>query len=95
MKKFIPNSYYKTVYDIDYDMLYKKKIKCIMFDLDNTLALIDEGIPPKKVIDFIKKLNKRFDTYIKLTAPLVDYYNKLQILKTVDINETKNLSFEE
>ena len=35
-----------------------------MFDLDNTLALIDEGIPPKKVIDFIKKLNKKFDTYI-------------------------------
>ena len=64
MKRFIPNSYYKTVYDIDYDMLYKKKIKCIMFDLDNTLALIDEGVPPKKVIDFIKKLNKRFDTYI-------------------------------
>ena len=64
MKLFIPNSYYKNVYDIDYDKLYEKNIKCIMFDLDNTLALIDEGIPPEKVIKFIKKLNKRFDTYI-------------------------------
>lgn len=64
MKIFVPDSYYKNVYDIDYDKLYKKNIKCIMFDLDNTLALIDEGIPPKKVIKFIEKLNKRFDTYI-------------------------------
>ena len=37
---FKSNYFYNTVYDIDYDMLYKKKIKCIMFDLDNTLALI-------------------------------------------------------
>lgn len=64
MQIFIPNSYYKSVYDIDYDFLKKKNIKCIMFDLDNTLALIDEGIPPEKVIKFIKKLNKSFDTYI-------------------------------
>jgi len=64
MKIFVPDSYYKNIYDIDYDKLYKKKIKCIMFDLDNTLALIDEGVPPKKVISFIKNLNKRFDTYI-------------------------------
>ena len=64
MKIFVPDSYYKNVYDIDYDNLYKKKIKCIMFDLDNTLALIDEGVPPEKVIKFIKNLNKTFDTYI-------------------------------
>ena len=64
MKKFIPNSYYKSIYDIDYDLLYEMNMKCIMFDLDNTLALIDEGVPPEKVIKFIKKLNKRFDTYI-------------------------------
>jgi HAD superfamily phosphatase (TIGR01668 family) len=64
MKVFIPNSYYKSVYDINYDKLKKKNIKCIMFDLDNTLALIDEGVPPKKVIKFIQKLNKDFDTYI-------------------------------
>jgi len=64
MNIFVPNSYYKSVYDINYDKLKKKKIKCIMFDLDNTLALIDEGVPPEKVVKFIKKLNKDFDTYI-------------------------------
>ncbi len=64
MDKFIPNSYYENIYSINYDALKKKKIKCIMFDLDNTLALIDEGIPPEKVIKFMKNLNKSFDTYI-------------------------------
>ena len=62
MKIFVPDSYYKNVYEIDYDKLRKKNIKCIMFDLDNTLALIDEGVPPEKVIKLIKKLNKDFDT---------------------------------
>lgn len=42
-----------------------------------------------------KKVDERLSTYVELTAPLVDYYDKLQILKTVDINITKNLSFEE
>lgn len=64
MKVYIPNSYYKNIYDINYKKLKKERIKCIMFDLDNTLALIDEGVPPKKVINFIKELNKDFDTFI-------------------------------
>lgn len=64
MKKLIPNSYYKSIYDINYDKLKKMGIKCLMFDLDNTLALIDEGVPPEKVLKLIKKLNKSFDTYI-------------------------------
>lgn len=64
MKKFIPNCYYKNVYEIDYDNLKENNIKCIMFDLDNTLALIDEGVPPERVINLIKRLNKKFDTYI-------------------------------
>lgn len=42
-----------------------------------------------------KKVDERMSTYVAQTAPLVDYYNNLQILKTVDINKTKNLSFEE
>ncbi len=64
MEKFRPNSYYPSIHDINYDGLYNQKIRCLMFDLDNTLALIDEGVPPQKVIDLMKKLNERFDTYI-------------------------------
>ncbi len=64
MNKFIPKMYVKSIYDIDYKKLKKSGIKCIMFDLDNTLALIDEAEPPKKVLQFLKKLQREFDIYI-------------------------------
>lgn len=42
-----------------------------------------------------QKVDERLSTYVEQTAPLVDYYKNIQILKTVDINKTKNLNFEE
>ena len=39
-------------------------IKCLIFDLDNTLAAIDEEIPNKKVKDLIEKLKKKFNVWI-------------------------------
>ena len=38
MDKFIPDMYYKSIYDINYKKLLKMNIKCIVFDLDNTVA---------------------------------------------------------
>ena len=64
MKVFIPNRYYQSIYDIDYDKLKKEGIKVLLYDLDNTLALISEGKPPKKVLDFINYLSNDFDIYI-------------------------------
>jgi len=64
MKIFVPDKYYKDIYDIDYKKLKESGIKTILYDLDNTLALISEGKPPKKVLDFIHKLRLDFDIYI-------------------------------
>lgn len=85
MNIFIPNSYYQNIYEIDYERLKQKKIKCLMFDLDNTLALIDEGIPPQKVQNFIKKLQKNFDIYIlsnntkKRISAFCSYFNATHV----------------
>ena len=38
MNKYIPNMYYKNIYEINYKLLKEKGIKCILFDLDNTLV---------------------------------------------------------
>ena len=38
MEKFIPDMYQKNIYDINYDLLKKKGIKCLLFDLDNTIV---------------------------------------------------------
>ncbi len=61
---FKPNMYQKNIYDINYDKLKKQKIKVLIFDLDNTLALIDEEKCPQKSKELIKKLKKDFDIYI-------------------------------
>ena len=52
MDIFRPDMYKRSIYEIDYEQLQKKGIKCILFDLDNTLASFDEVTPDKKLMDF-------------------------------------------
>lgn len=56
LDKFVPDMYYKSVYDIDYSKLKKKGIKCIIFDLDNTLAPLNMNKPSKKLKDLIEDI---------------------------------------
>ena len=37
MEKYVPDIYQKSVYDIDYSKLKSRGIKCLLFDLDNTI----------------------------------------------------------
>lgn len=60
MKKFIPTSYYPSIFNINYDNLKTQGIKCLLFDLDNTLGLIDEEVANERAIRLIKKLKKDF-----------------------------------
>ena len=56
--KYIPDMYYKNIYTIDYRLLKNKDIKCIIFDLDNTLAPLNEKEPSKEVIELMKKIDR-------------------------------------
>lgn len=58
MDNYIPNMYKKTIVDIDYLKLKDMGISCLIFDLDNTIALIDEekvSSQTKKLLDELKK----------------------------------------
>lgn len=57
---FKPNIYKKTIHDIDYQKLKEKGIKCLIFDLDNTLGLISHKTCPPETKKIIKKLKKDF-----------------------------------
>lgn len=52
--------YQKSVFDINYDYLSKLGIKYLIFDLDNTLGVIDDEVCSNKVKDLINKLSKEF-----------------------------------
>ena len=51
-----PDMYKKNIYDIDYKKLKNYGIKCILFDLDNTLVPYKKKKPPRKLKDFIERI---------------------------------------
>lgn len=53
---FKPDMYVKDIYAIDYKILKSYGIKCILFDLDNTLVPYYKKKPTRKIKDFIEKL---------------------------------------
>lgn len=56
----IPDSYYPNVYEIDYGKLKASNIDTLLFDIDNTIAKVDDlNIPEKTTILFqnLKKQN--------------------------------------
>ena len=57
--------YFKNIYSIDYKELKKKKIKCLVFDLNNTIAPLTINKPNKKIIDLFEELkDMKFKIYI-------------------------------
>lgn len=56
LELFKPDMYVKDIYAIDYNKLKSYGIKCILFDLDNTLVPYHKKKPSRKIKDFIEKL---------------------------------------
>ena len=53
---FVPDIYSKSIYTIDYDSLKKKKVKCLIFDINNTIAPLTLKKPNKKLMDLFEEL---------------------------------------
>ena len=60
MGLYRPNIYNKSIFDINYKLLKEKGIKCLIFDLDNTLGLISHKRCPEDTKELIKKLQEDF-----------------------------------
>jgi uncharacterized protein len=58
MEKYIPDIYQKSIYTIDYNKLWLRGIKCLLFDLDNTLVPSSIGEPTKKNIELFNELKE-------------------------------------
>lgn len=57
---FKPTIYKKNIFEIDYNKLKEKGITCLVFDLDNTLGLIDHKKCPRNTKKLIKSLQSDF-----------------------------------
>ncbi len=54
--KYIPDIYQKSIYTINYNKLKTSGIKCLIFDLDNTISPISLCKPTKRLKDLFIKL---------------------------------------
>jgi len=59
MEKYIPDIYQKSIYKINYDSLYNSGIRCLLIDLDNTIAPITIKEPNKKIKDLFNLLKEK------------------------------------
>ena len=58
MDNFMPDMYKKSIYDIDYNKLQRQGIKCLLFDLDNTISPVGNKNPSNKVINLFEELKE-------------------------------------
>ncbi len=70
MDKYVPDIYQESIFTINYDQLLDRGIKCLLFDLDNTLVRVKEKAPSQKVKDLFDKLKaKGFKIIIFSNSP--------------------------
>ncbi|HHW69225.1 MAG TPA: YqeG family HAD IIIA-type phosphatase [Tenericutes bacterium] len=70
MDIFIPDMYQKSIYTIDYEKLKERGIKCLLFDLDNTLIPARSSKKNEKLKDFFDELKQYgFKIYIFSNSP--------------------------
>ena len=69
MDIFIPDVFQKSIYTINYKKLKKNGIKCLLFDLDNTIAPYKVNEPDVKVKELFARLEEDFKVIIISNSP--------------------------
>ncbi len=58
-EKFMPDVYQKSIYYINYDKLYRKGIRLLLFDLDNTITPVHVNKPTKRLKKLFDELKDK------------------------------------
>lgn len=87
LNKYVPKMYKKNIFDINYKLLKTKGIKCIIFDLDNTLLVFDKKIVSRETKELIFKLKKDFHVVV------MSNNFKYRIKEICDVLEVDFISF--
>ncbi len=72
MEEYLPDIYQKSIYTIDYAKLFNRGIKCLLFDLDNTIVSPYSSELSQKTKDlFISLKQKGFKIIIFTNSPSI------------------------
>ncbi len=101
IRKYIPYDCFLTIFDINYEELYEKGIRYLLFDIDNTMLTYDELEPKKEHFELFARLkqigfticlisNNHQDRVELVTKPL-DVYGVWDAYKPLTIGFKKAL----
>ena len=83
MEIYVPDIYQENIYKINYDVLVSRGIKCLIFDLDNTLVTILEKSPREETKELFKKIKGMgFKIYIasnSIKARVKPFHEELKV----------------
>lgn len=68
MERYVPDIYQKDIYSINYNKLKKNGIKCLLFDLDNTLV-------PYNTKEATSEIKEHFDKLKKMGFKIIIFSN--------------------
>ncbi len=76
MEQYLPDIYQKSIYTIDYSKLLSRGIKCLLYDLDNTIVPGHNTEPPAKAKDLFTSLKQKgFKVIIFTNSPKIRLKN--------------------
>ena len=76
MEQYLPDIYQKSIYTIDYSKLLSRGIKCLLYDLDNTIVPGHNSEPPAKAKDLFTSLKQKgFKVIIFTNSPKIRLKN--------------------
>ena len=59
MEQYLPDIYQKSIYTVDYSKLLSRGIKCLLYDLDNTIVQSRNSEPPAKAKELFTSLKQK------------------------------------
>ena len=69
MDIFVPDMYQQSIYTINYKKLKKNGIKCLLFDLNNTIASYELDYPNDELRELMFELERDFKVIIVSNSP--------------------------
>lgn len=90
MEEYLPDIYQKSIYTIDYSKLLSKGIRCLLYDLDNTIVSSADNEPSQKAKDlFISLKQKGFKVIIFTNSPKIRLKNFVKFFGVEGVSNAK------
>ena len=84
LENLVPDKYFKSIYDINYKSLKESGIKCLIFDISNTLESETTVSPSRKVKDLFEDLKEMDFKIILMSNGFKKYVIPFKELLCVD-----------